>query len=98
MIVVRDVFQCKYGKAGELVALLRDSQSILPSGAQGRVLTDASGQFDTVVSEWTVESLGAWEGFLHAEFSNPEFGAWFARMSELVEGGRREFYTIELTI
>lgn len=95
MIVVRDVFRCKYGKAGALVELLRDSTSLFPNDTPRRVLTDASGEFDTVISEMLVADLAAWEGFLRAEFANPEFGDWFARMMELVESGRREFFTLE---
>jgi hypothetical protein len=99
MIIVRDVFQCKYGKAGTLVALFKETpQSMLPPGARWRLLTDRSGQFDTVVSEWTMEDLTDWERSIRAEFESPEFGTWFARMQELVESGRREFYTIEAEV
>ena len=48
----------------------------------------------TVVIEITVESLAAWEHRIAEIFSQPEFGVWFARMTPLVESGRREFYTI----
>jgi hypothetical protein len=97
MIVVRDIFQCKYGKAGPLVALFKDSAmaSMVPEGVSARLLTDLSGQFDTVVSEWTMESMAAWEKMIRGEFENPEFGEWFAKMQELVDSGRREFYTLE---
>ena len=50
--------------------------------------------FFTVVIETTVESLAAWEYRITEIFSQPEFGVWFARMTPLVESGRREFYTI----
>jgi hypothetical protein len=50
--------------------------------------------FFTVVIETTVESLAAWEHRITEIFSLPEFGVWFARMTPLVESGRREFYTI----
>lgn len=50
--------------------------------------------FFTVVIETTVESLAAWEHRITEIFSQPEFGVWFARMTPLVESGRREFYTI----
>jgi hypothetical protein len=33
----------------------------------------------------------AWGGF---DCFEPEFGVWFARMTPLVESGRREFHTI----
>jgi hypothetical protein len=97
MIVVRDVFQAKYGKGGDVVALFKEARERWPEAAQygRRILTDASGPFFTVVTETEVESLAAWEKLLAEVFANPEFGAWFGRMEALVESGRREFYTIE---
>jgi hypothetical protein len=97
MIVVRDVFQAKYGKGGDVVALFKEAQQRWPKSARygRRILTDASGPFYTVVTETEVESLAAWEKLLAEVFANPEFGAWFGRMTALVESGRREFYNIE---
>ena len=97
MILVRDVFQAKYGKSGDLVALFKEAGQKWPNTAQygRRILTDASGSFFTVVTETEVESLAAWEKMLAEIFANPEFGEWFDRMQVLVEAGRREFYTIE---
>lgn len=98
MILVRDVFQAKYGKSGELVALFKEAGQKWPDAMQygRRVLTDASGSFFTVVTETEVESLAAWEQLIADVFSNPEFSEWFGRMQALVESGRREFYTAEL--
>jgi hypothetical protein len=95
MILVRDVFQAKYGKGGELVALFKEVSQKWPGQAVDRILTDASGPFFTIVTETTLESLGAWEQRMAEIFSKPEFGEWFARMTPLVESGRREFYNIE---
>jgi len=95
MILVRDVFQAKYGKGGELVALFKDARQHWPAKYGDRILTDASFFFDTAVTETTVESLAEWERRIAEVFSLPEFGEWFARMTPLVETGRREFYHIE---
>jgi len=97
MILVRDVFQAKYGQGGDLVALLREARQQWPHGARYgyRILTDASGPFFTVVAETEVESLAEWEQLIAEVFSLPEFGTWFARMQPLIESGRREFYHIE---
>jgi hypothetical protein len=59
-----------------------------------RILTDASGSFFTVVTETEVASLAEWEGLSAEVLALPEFGNWFARMSELVETRRCEFYNI----
>ncbi|MEW5959645.1 MAG: hypothetical protein AB1801_18120 [Chloroflexota bacterium] len=96
MIIIRDVFQAKYGKGGDLVALIKEARATwLAAYATGRILTDASGQFFTVVTETEVESLADWEQRAAEVFARPEFGDWFSRMTALVESGRREFYHLE---
>jgi hypothetical protein len=95
MILVRDVFQAKYGKGGDLVELFKEAHDSWPSEYATRILTDASGPFFTVVSETAVESLAAWEQFMAEVFAIPDFGDWFARMQPLVRSGRREFYNVE---
>jgi hypothetical protein len=96
MILVRSVFQAKYGKGGELVALFKEAREALGPLATGdRILTDASGSFFTVVTETEVESLAEWERRSAEVFAQGEFGDWFARMVPLVESGGREFYNIE---
>ncbi len=95
MIIVRDVFQAKYGKGNEFVSLLKEGRQKFPNAYADRVLTDASGQFYTVVAETNAASLGDWEKRLAGIFASPEFGQWFARMMPLIESGRREFLNIE---
>ena len=95
MILVRDVFQAKYGKGGELVALLKEFRDKWSPYAS-RILTDVSGPFFTVVAETELESLAEWERRIPEVFSAPEFAQWFARMEPLVESGQREFYNIEV--
>lgn len=95
MILVRAVFQAKYGKGNDLVELFKESQKFLGDLFGVRILTDVSGPFFTVVTEEEVESFAAWEENRGKIFSHPEFGDWFARMEPLVESGSREFYNIE---
>jgi hypothetical protein len=94
MIVVRGVFQAKYGKGDELVQLFKEAQAIWPSGRNARILTDLSGQFFTVVSESEYDNFAAWEASAQAIFGDARFAALFERMTALVEGGRREFYNV----
>jgi hypothetical protein len=97
MLVVRDVFQAKYGQGDELVALFKEARQKYPDLAKhhSRVLTDASGPFFTVIQELQVENLADWEQMRDSLFRLPDFADWFARMVPLVESGRREFYNIE---
>ena len=95
MMIVRGVFQAKYGKGGDLVALFKEAREKWPEQYADRILTDASGSFFTVVVETKVESLAEWERRSAEVSSLPEFGDWFARMTPLVRSGSREFYNIE---
>jgi hypothetical protein len=64
MIVVRNVFRLKFGKAREALALIKEGVAIQKrAGAtfSERVLTDVTGPFYTVVLELTVASLSALE-------------------------------------
>ena len=94
MILVRNVFQAKYGRGDELVQLIKEAQPILAKYGMGRqrILTDLAGPFFTVVMEIEAEDLADYERSREA-FADPEFGSWFERMTEFVESGSREFFT-----
>jgi hypothetical protein len=94
MVVLRHVFQAKYGKANELVAIFKEMGKAQPKMA-GRILTDLSGPFFTVVTEVEVESLAEWEKMMREMFKDPKFEQWFQRSAALTESGRREIYTLE---
>lgn len=94
MIVVRGVFQAKYGKGDELVQLFKEGNEMWPSKRVSRLLTDLSGPFFTVVNEAEYDNFNDWEADAQKYFGDPRFAAWFERMTTLVESGRREFYTL----
>jgi len=96
MLVVRQTFQAKYGRGDELVALFKEFHSSfdVPNRDSARILTDATGAFFTVVTEYHVESLGAWEEAFGRMMGSPGMEDWFGRMMPLVETGRRDFYHV----
>lgn len=98
MLIARHVFQAKYGRADELVALFRELNARMREDGQEtprfRILTDVSGRFFTVVTEVEVENLADWEGRFRTSMARPWIGEWFGRMTPLVESGSREFYTL----
>lgn len=96
MLVVRDVFQAKYGKGDELAALFKEARKEWSPNYADRILTDVGGSFFTVVVETEVDSLAVWEQRTDELFDQPEFDEWFDRMTPLVESGRREFYNLEI--
>jgi hypothetical protein len=100
MIQVRLVFQAKFGKAANLVALMKEyDPAQLPPGVPRprsvRLLTDLSGRFDTVVQELEFDSYEAWQKNMAAMSADPRAGEMMAPSLELIEGGYKEFFTIE---
>jgi len=100
MLIVRDVFQARYGRGDELVALFQEIVGYWAEGEHAvaprafRILTDASGPFFTVVTEMEIESFAAWPQLMAEEFALPQFADWFRHMMPLVESGQREFYNV----
>ncbi len=100
MLLVRDVFQAKYGRGDELVALCKEIMAHWKSSSgatafhEAKLLTDASGPFFTIVTEIVVDDFAGFEKALAAEFALPEFANWFERMMAVTDSGRREFYHI----
>ena len=96
MILVRDVFQLKFGKAKEARALLKERARIWKKLGRSapRQLMDLTGPYYTLVLEATYESLSAWEATMHEIHGAREWGAWFERFQPLVESGHREIFTV----
>jgi hypothetical protein len=99
MVVVRNVFHLKFGKAKEAVALMREGLAIQKRVLAGvdfsnRLLTDMTGRHYTLVLEVTVPNLGAFESFAPKLFGNPEWQAHYQKLVPLVESGHREVFTI----
>ena len=95
VIVVRDVFQVKYGRGSEMVALLKEFAALSGKNYPNRIMSDASGPFFTIVQEMEVPSLAEWEQVSQRVFSSKEFEPLFSRWLTLVNSGHREFYNLE---
>ena len=99
MIVVRNVFQLKFGKAREALALLKEGLEIQKKALSGvefstRVLTDVTGPFYTLVLELTVPSLGAFESYAPKLFADKDWQANYQKMAALVDSGYREVFSV----
>jgi hypothetical protein len=97
MILIRNVFQLKFGKAREAVALVKEGAAIQKrAGANfsARILTDITGPFYTVVLELTVPSLAAFEAEAPRYMGDKDFQANYQKLVPLVESGHREIFTI----
>ena len=97
MIVVREVFQLKFGKAKEAKAAWKDFAALrkkhgLPAS---RVLADYTGPYYTFILEDTYNDLAGFEQSLKSEVGMKEFGKWYHdNFAPLVESGRREIYSV----
>ena len=94
MLLIRNVFRCKPGKASALVKMFKETASKSPAGTMpnARVMTDIASGFWTVVFEIEAESLDAWERQSQAMSAarKPMEG-----YMDLVESGYREIFKIE---
>jgi len=96
MYLVRDTFQCKPGKAKELVKIFKQTIPFMEEQhlKNVRLLTDAVSNYWTVVLEVEVDSLSDFEnrrGFT----SQPKVQEIMKDYMTLVEGGKREIFKIE---
>ena len=97
MILVRNVFRLKYGKAREALAVMKEGVAIqkrLAPDASARLLTDVTGRHYTLVLELTVPNLAALEATVPVIFGDKDFQANYQKMVPLVESGHREIFTI----
>ena len=97
MVVIRNVFRLKFGKAKEAVALLKEGVAIQKkAGAtfQSRILTDVTGPFYTLVLEITVPSLGSFEAEAPRYMGDKDFQANYQKVIPLVDSGYREVFTV----
>ena len=99
MVVIRNVFRLKFGKAREAVALFKEGVAIQKRVGAGqdfstRLLTDVTGPFYTVVFEITVPNLGAFEGAAPQLMGDKDWQANYQKIGALVESGYREIFTL----
>jgi hypothetical protein len=96
MILVREVFKLKIGKAKEAKALYHEATAIAKKYGmpQGRAFTDLTGPYYTFVWEHNYKSLAEWEGSMTDSRGAEEWGAWYQKFAPLLDGGHREIFTV----
>jgi hypothetical protein len=99
MVLIREIFFCKPGQVRPMVEKFKKMSALTEKMGFGksRVMTDFSAErYWTVVSEWEVKSLTAFEEMMSGTaMQNKEFEEIMKDYHNLVESGRREIYTIE---
>jgi hypothetical protein len=99
MILVRDVFRLKFGKAREALAVFKEmAEQGKRSGGMPtppRVLTDLVGPYYTLVMETTAKDLQTWEADIRKGMGDPAFHTLYQKFTPLVESGYREIFTVQ---
>lgn len=96
MILVRDVFQVKFGHMDKVLAALEAARQNNPDRSGiGRVLTDVSGNMFTLIFESKAESVDAHRERMLEAFEDPEMAKAMAEIGQYFESGRREYFNIE---
>jgi hypothetical protein len=104
MLRVREIMYCKPGKVKSMVEKFVAMSALMEKAGQGKmsVMTDFVGErYWTIVSEFDVESLDAFEKMMSGQ-GTPTDAETMKQMDELMKGyhdlvefGRREIYRIE---
>jgi hypothetical protein len=95
MILVRDVFQIKFGRMKEALEAWKEMERISPMPAESRyrMLTDLTGQYYTLVLEGTFKDLTDYEKSLRREMAGAG-DVYHKKFVPLVDSGRREIFTV----
>ena len=93
MYVLRESFTAKPGQASKLAKMFKE---ILPMGARrkARVLTDAVGQFNSVVIETEVDSMSDLDNLQKEYETRTDIRDRMKGYTDLYETGRREIYKV----
>lgn len=102
MLLIREIMYCKPGKVRAMVekftAMAKLNEKLgMP---KMRVMTDVCAErYWTIVTEFEVSSLEAFDAMMRGQGQSPEAGKEFEKITQgyhdLVEYGRREIYKLE---
>jgi hypothetical protein len=102
MLLIREIMYCKPGKVKPMVEKFLAMSRINERAGLGRtrVMTDFAGErYWTIVSEFEVESMSAFERMMQGEGFTDEMNQEFEKIMkgyhDLIEYGRREVFKIE---
>ena len=97
MIIVRNTFRLKFGKAREALAIMKEGLAIQKRAGvevSQRLLTDLTGTFYTITLELTLPNLAAMETTLATVMGDKDWQANYQKFVAFVDSGYREVFTI----
>src|SRR3972149_5356598 len=89
MILVRDIFQLKFGKARPAQVVLKAGLPLLKKGGYvpQRFLTDFSGDFYTLIMESSFKDLAEYQRALKANLGDKRWKEWYKKFVSAVKSG-----------
>jgi len=96
MIVIRDTFQLKFGKA-------KDAKSLMKEGLElgkahdfkgGRAFTDLTGTSYRLILESEWKNLADWESSMQKAMTDERWHVWYQKFIPLVESASREILNL----
>ena len=96
MILVRDIFHIDPEQMKTAKSEMKEHREIAERlGYQiGRVLTDLTGEYYTLVLESEYKNLAEYEGALRKIFADAGWQKSYAKFRKMIRGGRREMYSV----
>jgi hypothetical protein len=96
MILVRDVFYLKFGKAKEAKAVMNEGKDLVKNlgYTKPRAMMDLVGHSYTLVLEMEWESLSEMEKNGKNAFADKNWQNWYQKFVPLVDSSYREIFTI----
>ena len=96
MILVRNSFQLKFGKAKDAKTVMKEGLKDLtaPGLIEHHAYIDLTGPFYTLILENKWESMAAFEKALADMGNNKQWQEWYMKLMPLVESGHREIYSV----
>ena len=96
MIVVRDSFYLKFGKAKDAKALIGEFSEIINKfdNTPRRFLTDFTGEAYRLILESTFVDLSSYEETLKSHFGRDEWRKWYEKFIPLVNRSEREILSL----
>ena len=95
MYVIRNVFNCKPGKAKALIDKFTAAHDLMTDiEYERRILVDEVAEFWTVVVEVTVEDLTVFGRLMQERNSRKDVQEAMAGYLDLVDGGYREIFRV----
>jgi len=93
MLIVRNTFSAKPGMAGKLAAQIKEMATALEM-PNHRVMTDLTGDFNTVVFEFEAENLAEFEARFKQYGSDPKIREKMTGYTDLWVSGTRQLFQV----